>query len=231
MAETAILERAKLEGWSDEEVVQRVLQGETALFEVIMRRYNQRLYRTARAILRDNAEAEDVMQDAYVRAYQHLDQFAGRASFATWLTRIAVHEALARAKRRSRWQSLDAPSGPNGEVMIPAAPSHQSPERQASNSEMSRLLEDAILALPDAYRTVLMLRDVEEMSTAETAAALDISEENAKVRLHRARALVRKELYARAGATSAAAFQFPATRCDRVVRAVFAKLAELQATL
>ena len=115
--------------------------------------------------------------------------------------------------------------------MIPAAPSHQSPERQASNSEMSRLLEDAILALPDAYRTVLMLRDVEEMSTAETAAALDISEENAKVRLHRARALVRKELYARAGATSAAAFQFPATRCDRVVRAVFAKLAELQATL
>ena len=231
MAETAILERAKLEGWSDEEVVQRVLQGETALFEVIMRRYNQRLYRTARAILRDNAEAEDVMQDAYVRAYQHLDQFAGRASFATWLTRIAVHEALARAKRRSRWQSLDAPSGPNGEVMIPAAPSHQSPERQASNSEMSRLLEDAILALPDAYRTVLMLRDVEEMSTAETAAALDISEENAKVRLHRARALVRKELYARAGATSAAAFQFPATRCDRVVRAVFAKLAELPAKL
>ena len=93
-----ILERAKAEAWSDEEVVRRVLEGETALYEILMRRYNQRLYRVARAILRDDAEAEDVMQDAYVRAYQHLDQFAGRAPFSTWLTRIAVHEALCRIR-------------------------------------------------------------------------------------------------------------------------------------
>src|SRR5579863_6348376 len=101
MAISALLQRAKTECWTDEEVVARVLGGETALFEIIMRRYNQRLYRVAYSVLRDEAEAEDVMQDAYVRAYQHLDQFAGRAKFSTWLTRIAVHEALARVQRRS----------------------------------------------------------------------------------------------------------------------------------
>src|SRR5690348_5893596 len=107
MATAPILERARLESWTDEQVVERVLAGETAAVEVLMRRCNQRLYRVARAILRDDAEAEDVMQDAYVRAYQHLSQFAGRARFATWLTRIAVHEALARSHRRARVTALD----------------------------------------------------------------------------------------------------------------------------
>src|SRR5712692_11762211 len=107
MATAAILERARTEGWSDEAVVERVRAGETALFEIIMRRYNQRLYRVARAILRNDAEAEDVMQDAYVRAYQHLDQFARRAPFSAWLTRIAVHEALARLRLRNRTQQID----------------------------------------------------------------------------------------------------------------------------
>ena len=223
MGTAANLERAKLEGWTDEEVVRRVLEGDTGLFEVVMRRYNQRLYRVSRAILRDDAEAEDVMQDAYVRAYEHLDQFAGRAQFATWLTRIAIHEALARAKRRGRWESLNSDEE-TGEDMVPA-PMHLNPEQQASSGEVRKLLEEAILALPDAYRAVLMLRDVEEMNTAEAAAALDISEENVKVRLHRARALLRRELYARAGATSTAAFQFGAARCDRVVEAGFARLA------
>src|SRR5579864_6312048 len=103
---------------SDEEVVRRVLDGETALFEIIMRRYNQRLYRIARGILRDDAEAEDVMQDAYVRAYRHLNQFAGRAKFSTWLTRIAVHEALARANRGHRYEGLDAYAESQGETMV-----------------------------------------------------------------------------------------------------------------
>src|SRR5512135_2599945 len=101
-----VADKKLLQVMPDEEVVRRGLDGETALFELIMRRYNQRLYRVARAILRDDAEAEDVMQDAYVRAYGHLSQFAGRARFSTWLTRIAVHEALARAQRRSRVQEL-----------------------------------------------------------------------------------------------------------------------------
>src|SRR3979490_2322054 len=101
------LENASSEGWTDQEGVERVKDGDTALYEIIMRRYNQRLYRVARAILRDDAEAEDVMQDAYVRAFQHLDQFAGRAPFSAWLTRIAVHEALGRLRLRDRHRQLD----------------------------------------------------------------------------------------------------------------------------
>ena len=103
----ALLEQAKLEDWTDEQVVERVLAGDTALYELLMRRHNQRLYRIARAILRDDAEAEDVMQDAYVRAYQSLAVYEGRAKFVTWLTRIAIHEALARSRKRSRFQSFD----------------------------------------------------------------------------------------------------------------------------
>jgi RNA polymerase sigma-70 factor (ECF subfamily) len=221
--ETGILEQAKLESWPDEEVVRRVLGGETALYEIIMRRYNQRLYRAARAILRDEAEAEDVLQDTYVRAYQHLGQFAGKAKFSTWLTRIAVHEALARSTKRRRMEEIDAQDRDGmGAIMLESKT--PDPELQMARSEVSKLLEQAILALPDNYRAVLMLRDVEEMSTAEAAIALDMTEENVKVRLHRARALLRKELYARAGATTATAFQFMATRCDRVVTEVFRRI-------
>jgi RNA polymerase sigma-70 factor (ECF subfamily) len=224
MIAAGILERAKLESWTDEEVVRRVLEGETALYEIIMRRYNQRLYRAARAILRDDAEAEDVLQDAYVRAYQHLGQFAGRAKFSTWLTRIAVHEALARVAKRRRVEEIDAKDkdGLGVQMLESKMPD---PESQAARSEVSRLLEEAILALPDGYRSVLMLRDVEEMSTSEAADALDMTEENVKVRLHRARALLRKELYARAGATTSASFQFMGARCDRVVKQVFERIA------
>jgi RNA polymerase sigma-70 factor (ECF subfamily) len=209
---------------SDEEVVTRVLAGETAMFEIVMRRHNRRLYRVARAILRNDGEAEDVMQDAYVRAYQHLDQFAGRAKFSTWLTRIAVHEALARQRRGTRYQELDSMSDREGDPMDRLATLAPDPEQQASNSETRRLLEEAVETLPDAYRTIFMLRDVEEMSTIDTAHVLDISEENVKVRLHRARALLRKSLYARAGMERKEAFNFHAVRCDRVVRNVFERI-------
>ncbi len=223
MVTAAILERAKIENWTDEEVVTRVLAGETALFEIIMRRHNQRLYRAARAILRDDAEAEDVMQDAYVRAYQNLQQFAGRAKFSTWLTKIAVYEALARVERRRRIDELDAPDE-SGKGQMRLVSNLPDPEHQLSHNELRNLLEQAILALPDSYRAVLMLRDIEELSTAEAAECLDMTEDNVKVRLHRARGLLRKELYARAGATSSAAFQFMGVRCDRVVRRVFERL-------
>jgi len=211
----------QLETWPDEEIVARVLEGETALYEIIMRRYNQRLYRAARAILRDDTEAEDVLQDTYVRAYQHLGQFAGRAKFSTWLTRIAVNEALARVERRKRFDAVDEENDLESFIVESKMPD---PESRAVQLEVRALLEEAILALPDGYRSVLMLRDVEEMNTAEAAEALDMTEENVKVRLHRARALLRKELYARAGAKTSSAFQFMATRCDRVVREVFKKI-------
>ena len=228
MEAAEVVERAKAEKWPDEEVVARVLQGETALFEIIMRRYNQRLFRAALAILRDEAEAEDVTQDAYVRAYQHLNQFAGRAAFSTWLTRIAVHEALARAGRRRQLEDLEGMVMLKGENRRELTSHLASPEQQASIGEISKLLEEAILSLPEAYRTVLMLRDVEEMSTAETASALNLTEENVKVRLHRARVLLRREIYHRAGSARGEAFPFMGARCDRMVQRVFERLGEGQ---
>jgi RNA polymerase sigma-70 factor, ECF subfamily len=209
---------------SDEEVVARVLAGETAMFEIVMRRHNPRLYRVARAILRNDGEAEDVIQDAYVRAYEHLDQFAGRAKFSTWLTRIAVHEALARQHRGNRYQELEPTSGPDGDAMDRFASSEPNPEQQASSSEIRRLLEEAVEKLPDAYRTIFMLRDVEELDTTDTANILEITEENVKVRLHRARALLRESLYTSAGIERKEAFNFHAVRCDRVVKNVFERI-------
>ena len=212
---------------SDEDVVARVLAGETGMFEIVMRRHNQRLYRVARAILRNDGETEDVMQDAYVRAYEHLDQFAGRAKFSTWLTRIAVHEALARHHRDNRYQELEPLSEQEGDPMDRFASLAPNPEEQASNSEIRRLLEEAVEKLPDAYRTVFVLRDVEEMSTTDTADVLEITEENVKVRLHRARALLRKSLFARAGMERKETFDFHAVRCDRVVKNVFERIQQL----
>lgn len=220
-----ILERARVEGWADGEIVQRVLQGDLVLFELLMRRHNQRVYRAIRSILRDDSESEDVMQEAYVRAYEHLAQFEGRAQFSTWLTRIAVNEALKRLTARGKLDPLDQQQyeGENG-TMPEFESNSPTPEASASRSEVRGLLEEAIMALPYTYRTVIVLRDVEEMSTAETAEVLSLTDTNVKVRLHRAHELLRGELFARAGANCTQAFGFQATRCDRVVGAVFEKL-------
>jgi len=219
------LERARSEGWTDQEVIDRVKAGDIALYEIVMRRYNQRLYRVARAILHDDAEAEDVIQDAYVRAYQHLDQFAGRAPFSTWLTRIAVHEALSRLRLRNRNPQLDN-TGQDGEDSMNVVEPSANPEQMASIAELGQMLEEAVLGLPDPYRTVVMLRDIEELSTSETAAALDLTEQNVKVRLHRGRAMMRSGLFARVEKAGKSAFPFMGIRCDRVVSGVFARLGE-----
>ena len=220
-------ERPEWKDLGDEEVVRRVLTGDRALFEVLMRRYNQRLYRVARAILRNDGEAEDVMQQAYVEAYSHLAQFEGRAKFSTWLTKIAVHEALARVRRRVRDSPLGRrpkDKGDEEDSMSRIRSKEPSPEQQASHEELRALLESAIASLPATYRSVVVLRDVEGMSTAETAECLNLREDAVKTRLHRARALLREELYDRAGVTAPTAFPFHLTRCDRVVATVFARL-------
>ena len=210
---------------SDGEVVERVKAGDTALFEVLMRRYNQRVYRVARSILGNDTEAEDVMQEAYVRAFAHLDQFANRASFPTWLTKIAVYEALGRARRSSRHDPID--EGSELSLREAAAPSSsdRDPEQRMFDHEMKTLLEAAIDSLPGDYRAVFVLREVEGLTTAETAECLGVSEDVVKTRLHRARALLRDELYQRTGSVSPAAFQFHLTRCDRVVDAVLRQIA------
>ena len=212
---------------SDEAVVERVLAGDTALYEVVMRRYNTRLYRVARSILKNDGEAEDVMQDAYVRAFQHLGQFAGRAKFSTWLTRIAVHEALARVHKARRFEDWDD-MNENQQNEIGATPLRSNPESETAAVEMSKILEQAIESLPEVYRAVVMMRDVEDMTTAETAECLSLSEENVKIRLHRAHGMLRKELYANARISAADAFPFHAPRSDRVVANVFARLAALE---
>lgn len=209
----------------DEEVVSRVLAGEIALYEILMRRYNQRLYRLSRAILRDDDEAEDVMQDAYVRAYEHLDQFAGKAAFSTWLSRIAIHEALARKRRRGRIEELDA-LPMNGDAMSILKSSAPGPEAGTAQAQARELLEAAIDHLPEAYRTVVILREVEEMSVAETASSLGVSDAVVKTRLHRAHAMLRKELYSLAKGRVTDLYQFHAVRCDRVVQAVFRRIKE-----
>jgi RNA polymerase sigma-70 factor (ECF subfamily) len=211
-------ERAEWLALSDDEVVRLVLAGDERLFEALMRRYNQRLFRVARAVVKDDAEAEDVMQHAYVQAYAHLGQFEGRARFSTWLTRIALYEALARVRRSRR-----APGGREqaDEVRSPAP----DPEQQALHGEARALLESTIAALPPAYRAVFVLRDVEGMDTAETAECLEVSADVVKTRLHRARALLRNALLERAGVATSSAFSFHRERCDRVVAAVLDRLA------
>jgi RNA polymerase sigma-70 factor (ECF subfamily) len=219
-----IFERLKSESLTDEEVVNRVRAGETALYEVIMRRYNQRLYRIARAILRNDAEAEDVMQDAYVRAYTHLGQFAARSPFSSWLTRIAVNEALARRRSSKQQQEVDATEF-DGEISMQSLYKSADPEQDASGAQLRDFLEQAVLDLPEQYRTVVMLRDIEELSTAETADALDLTVENVKIRLHRGHGMIRNWLFERIGAKAKEAFPFMGVRCDRVVQEVFARIA------
>lgn len=228
MSGPATLERARLEEWADNEVVRRVLDGDAALFELLMRRHNQRVYRAVRSILREDGECEDVMQDAYVSAYEHLAQYEGRAKFSTWLTRIAVNEALKRLAARGKIDSLDSAQEGEDEPMPVLASDLPTPEANASRSEAARLLEEAILTLPQPYRTVLVLRDVEEMSTADTAESLSLTESNVKVRLHRAHELLRQELFARVGVSSPQAFGFHAVRCDRVVSAVLDRIRPTQ---
>jgi RNA polymerase sigma-70 factor (ECF subfamily) len=215
------------EALSDEQIVERVRAGETALYEVVMRRHNTRLYRAVRAILGADRDVEDVMQDAYVLAFQHLDQFEGRARFSTWLTRIAVNEALARMHKSERIEEWDAMSQHRRDAILTSRETSD-PETEAASGELNRLLESSIESLPESYRTVVMLRDIEQMSTSDTAACLAITEDNVKVRLHRGRALLRKDLYARAGASAKEAFPFHAVRCDRVVAGVFARLASMR---
>jgi RNA polymerase sigma-70 factor (ECF subfamily) len=202
---------------TDSDVVRRVCEGDTALFEILIRRYNQRVYRAVRAVLRTDEEVEDVMQQAYLSAFAHLKQFAERAQFSTWLIRIAVNEALLRLRKRGR-----AEWGELSEMELQStAPD---PEQQAQASQMREVVESELASMPATYRTVLVLRDVEGLSTAETAEALSVSEDVVKTRLHRARAMVRDGIARRAGETLQAVYPFGNARCDRVTAEVMRRL-------
>jgi RNA polymerase sigma-70 factor (ECF subfamily) len=207
---------------SDDEVITRVSSGEVDLFEVIMRRYNQRLFRVVRSIVGEDHEAEDAVQEVYLSAYSHLGQFAGQAQFSTWLTRIAINEALARRRRRIKGAELDFKE--EDDTMLQSA-SACNPEDEASRREVSLMLEAAIDQLPPIYRIVFVMRELEQMTTAETASALEIGEETTKVRLHRAKGLLRQAMSARMETSLADVYPFLGLRCDRIVRAVMGALA------
>jgi RNA polymerase sigma-70 factor (ECF subfamily) len=207
--------RAGWDGTSDERIVARLLRGETSLFEVLMRRHNQRLFRVARAIVRDDDEAEDVIQEAYVQVYAKLDQFQGRAPFSTWLTRITVHEALARLRKRRPQADADDDSMPS--CML-------SPEDSVSNRELGEALEPLVDALPEAFRAVFVLRTVEGLSVGEVAQCLAIPEETVRSRFFRARRALQLQIEHDLMAKLPELYEFHLRRCDCVVAAVLARV-------
>lgn len=210
---------------SDAAVVSRVLAGDVAMFEVLMRRHNQRVYRAVRSLLRNEAEAEDAMQDAYVSAYEHLDQFQGNSAFSTWLIRIAINAALAKLRGRARLVPLDGE--PPGDPMDfgRTAPAPDA-ERRAAAREAVTLLEGALDELPDIYRSTFMLRELEGLDTAATAEALGVTEDVIKTRLHRAKLSLKDALFDRVGESANDLFRFEAPRCDRIVAGVMARIAQ-----
>jgi RNA polymerase sigma-70 factor, ECF subfamily len=214
----------------DAQLAARAGRGDTAAFEVLMRRHNRTLFRTARAILRDDAEAEDALQEAYLQAYRALPRFRSEARLSTWLVRIVANEALMRRRKEVRraqivpMQSADATPGLED---LPDSPMHDDrPEPSAERAQVRRLLETQIDALPDAYRTVFMLRAVEELSVEETAAVLQIPEATVRTRFFRARSLLREALAQKIDLAYGDAFAFAGERCDRIVAAVLARLAD-----
>ncbi len=210
---------------SDEDIVRRVVAGELALFEVLMRRNNQRLYRAIRSVLQTEGDVEEGMQQAYVQAYGALSGFEHAAKFSTWLIRIGLNAALASRRRASRFAPLPEDPLSSEEEPVESLKSDQpTPEDRASSRELGHILESVLDGLPQQYRTVLMLREVEGLSTAETAEVLAVSEDVVKTRLHRAKALARDTLYAKTEQHAAESFQFLAPRCDRVVAAVLEQL-------
>jgi len=208
---------------SDEEILERVATGDVAAFELVMRRYNRRLFRAVRAILKDDAEVEDVIQEAYVSAYAHLADFSGRARFSTWLTRIAVHEAFGRLRKRRRSESWDVNNGEEEQIMTLTP----SPEKHASDGELRKLLEQVVETLPETFRTVFVLRAVEQLSVAETSEVLGIPEDTVKTRLHRARGLLQSRLQERVGDRVPELYDFQGAQCDAIVDRVLRRLKSL----
>lgn len=215
------------EATDDDELVRRTRQGDLKAYETLMRRHDRRLYRAIRSVLVDEAEIEDTMQETYVLALRHLDQFEHRAQFSTWLIKIGVHEALARMRQRMRVVPLDdiadspavrAARAANDD----AAP--RTPEQQASTHEIVAMVEASLDRLPYDYRQVFVLRVVESMGTSETAQVLGMNEAAVRQRLHRAREMLQSDIAKRVGSALDTAFGFLGARCDRVVATVLARL-------
>jgi RNA polymerase sigma-70 factor (ECF subfamily) len=216
---------------SDADLARRIAAGDQQAFVLLMRRHNQRLFRAARSILRDDAEAEDALQDAYLLAYRAMGSYRADARLSTWLTRIVVNEAIARRRksaRRAEVTPLYAGDGPEPQAAEAGMEQSdlESPETGAMRAEARALLEQSLDALPEAFRTVFVLRAVEEMSGEEVAACLGIPEATVRSRFFRARSMLRAALASQFDLALGDAFSFDGARCDRIVAGVLARLAE-----
>lgn len=216
----------------DRALVALARQGDPGAFRAVMARNNRRLYRVARSIVQDDSEAEDVVQESYVRAFAGLAEFRGDSSLSTWLTRVVLNEALGRVRRRRpsvELDALDAPGAREGGARVipfPLAGGDGDPERAAARQEIGRLLKRVVDDLPEAFRVVFMMRAVEEMSVEETALCLGLRPETVKTRLHRARWLLRRALDSRLASALADTFPFDGQRCARLADAVLHRLRE-----
>ncbi|RWQ33611.1 MAG: RNA polymerase sigma factor [Mesorhizobium sp.] len=204
------------------QLVGRALAREGGAFRTIIKMHNQRLYRIARSVVRNDSEAEDIVQEAYVKAFAHLGDFRGESSLATWLSRIVINEALGRLRKRRRTVAM--PQTPHAEIIkFPLDPSDD-PERTMAQRQILELVQRATDRLPDVYRTVFVARVIEGLSIEETAELLDVRPETVKSRLHRARALVRKALDDQIGPVLLNAFPFAGRRCERLTAALMQRL-------
>lgn len=223
----------QLDGLDDEALVERARRQDGAALRLIMERHNRQLYRVARSVLRDDAEAEDVVQEAYLRAFTHLEGFRSEARLATWLTRIALNEALERLRKRRPsvdLQQIDMinEQGEARVIYLPSARQDGDPEAAAARAEIRRSIERAIDGLPDPFRIVFVLRDIEEMSIEATAGQLGLRPETVKTRLHRARRLLRQSLHETLSAALTDAFPFAGTRCARITQTVMERLTDMK---
>jgi RNA polymerase sigma factor (sigma-70 family) len=200
---------------SDEEIIGRIVAGEKYLYEKLIRRFNTRLYRICMSIVNDDAEAEDVMQSAYINAYLHLSGFRGTSSFATWLTRILINESILHKKKKMKRLQLAADE-------LPQHTHSETPLKTMINKELKGLLEQAVANLPEKYRMVFVMREVQELSTSETMELLEIGESNVKIRLARAKEMLRAELKPYCQFNEI--YDFHLIRCDRIVNYVFDEL-------
>ncbi len=211
---------------AEADLVRLAQQGVREAFRVIMQRCNQRLFRVARAVVRNEAEAEDIVQEAYTRAFAKLDTFRGEASILTWLTRITLNEARGRLRTRRKMVDLNEIDDAQGSrvVLFPSMAAAETPEANAARMQIRHLIEQAVDELPEGFRVVFVMRDVEDCSILETAAFLDIKPETVKTRLHRARRLLRTALDEKIGTGMKGAFPFLGARCERMTAAVLARL-------
>ena len=216
----------EIETSADLDLVARARARDADAFRAIIRKHNQKLYRLARSIMRNDSEAEDIVQETYVTAFAHLASFRGEAALATWLSRIAINEALGRLRRGRRAAAVIAtePASQAHIIPFPNAASTDDPERTMAQRQILKVVEQATDALPDVYRTVFVARVIEGLSTEETADLLNLKPQTVKTRLHRARDLVRKQIDAQIGPIMLDAFPFAGRRCDRLTTAVMRRL-------